>query len=110
MVVRWFFFFFFSSRRRHTRSDRDWSSDVCSSDLTHQALENVKAVLAAAASSLDRVVKCTVFLVDIRDYGKMNEVYASYFPKDPPARSTVAGSGLALGARVEIECLAVAGG
>ncbi len=77
---------------------------------THQALENVKAVLAAAASSLDRVVKCTVFLVDIRDYGKMNEVYASYFPKDPPARSTVAGSGLALGARVEIECLAVAGG
>src|SRR5256712_5748812 len=77
---------------------------------THQALENVKAVLAAAASSLDRVVKCTVFLVDIRDYGKMNEVYASYFPKDPPARSTVAGSGLALGARVEIECMAVAGG
>src|SRR5881296_3639766 len=76
---------------------------------THQALENVKAVLAAAGSSLDRVVKCTVFLVDIRDYGKMNEVYASYFPKDPPARSTVAGSGLALGARVEIECLAVAG-
>ena len=77
---------------------------------THQALENVKAVLAAAGSSLDRVVKCTVFLVDIRDYGKMNEVYASYFPKDPPARSTVAGSGLALGARVEIECMAVAGG
>src|SRR5438094_9084643 len=54
---------------------------------THQALENVKAVLAAAGSSLDRVVKCTVFLVDIRDYGKMNEVYASYFPKHPPTRS-----------------------
>jgi reactive intermediate/imine deaminase len=76
---------------------------------TRQALENVKAVLAAAGSSLDRAVKCTVFLADIRDYAAMNVVYATYFPKDPPARSTVAGSGLALGARVEIECLAVAG-
>jgi 2-iminobutanoate/2-iminopropanoate deaminase len=76
---------------------------------TRQALENVKALLSAAGSSLERVVKCTVFLVDIKDYPKMNEVYATYFPKDPPARSTVAGSGLALGARVEIECLATAG-
>jgi len=55
------------------------------------------------------VAKCTLFLVDIKDYAKVNEVYATYFPKDPPARSTVAGSGLALGARVEIECLGVAG-
>ena len=77
---------------------------------TRQALENVKALLAAAGSSLDRVVKCTVFLVDIKDYAKMNELYATYFSKDPPARSTVAGSGLALGARVEIECLATAAG
>ena len=76
---------------------------------TRQALENIKAVLAAAGSSLDRAVKCTVFLADIKDYAAMNIVYATYFPKDPPARSTVAGSGLALGARVEIECLAVAG-
>ena len=76
---------------------------------TRQALENIKAVLAAAGSSLDRAVKCTVFLMDIKDYAAMNTVYATYFPKDPPARSTVAGSGLALGARVEIECLAVAG-
>ena len=60
--------------------------------------------------SLERVVRCTVFLTDMRDYGKMNEVYATYFPKDPPARSTVAGSGLALGARVEIECMATVGG
>lgn len=73
---------------------------------TRQALENVKAVLAAAGSSLSRVVKCTVFLADIRDYAPMNEVYATFFPKDPPARSTVAGSGLALGARIEIDCLA----
>jgi reactive intermediate/imine deaminase len=73
---------------------------------TRQALENVRAVLAAAGSSLSRVVKCTVFLADIRDYAPMNEVYATVFPKDPPARSTVAGSGLALGARIEIDCLA----
>src|SRR2546425_13278149 len=74
---------------------------------TRQALENIKAVLASAGSSLDRAVKCTVFLADIKEYGAMNTVYATYFPTDPPARSTVAGSGLALGARVEIECIAV---
>jgi reactive intermediate/imine deaminase len=73
---------------------------------TRQTLENIKAVLTHAGSSLERVFKCTVFLGDIRDYTAMNAVYATYFPKDPPARSTVAGSGLALGARVEIECMA----
>jgi reactive intermediate/imine deaminase len=76
---------------------------------TRQVFENMKAVLTQAGSSLERVFKCTVFLSNIADYAKMNEVYASYFPKDPPARSTVAGSGLALGARVEIECLATVG-
>lgn len=76
---------------------------------TRQTFENIKTVLAAAGSSLQRVVKCTVFLVDMRDYGAMNAVYAQYFPADPPARSTVAGTGLALGARVEIECVAVVG-
>ncbi len=76
---------------------------------TTQAFENIKTVLRAAGSSLERVVKCTVFLADIKDYAAMNTVYATYFPKDPPARSTVAGSGLALGARVEIECLATVG-
>ena len=76
---------------------------------TRQTLENIKRVLEHAGSSMDRVVKCTVFLLDIADYAAMNEVYATFFPKDPPARSTVAGSGLALGARVEIECMAVAG-
>jgi enamine deaminase RidA (YjgF/YER057c/UK114 family) len=58
---------------------------------------------------MGRVVRCTVFLADITDFAAMNEVYATFFPTDPPARSTVAGSGLALGARVEIECIALAG-
>lgn len=76
---------------------------------TQQTLENIKAVLAHAGSSMDRVFKCTVFLTNIRDFDNMNSAYVAYFPKDPPARSTVAGSGLALGAKVEIECLALAG-
>jgi reactive intermediate/imine deaminase len=84
-------------------------ADTGASGQTRQTMENIKAVLTAAGSSLERVVKCTVFLVDMRDYAAMNLVYAEYFPKDPPARSTVAGTGLALGARVEIECVAMAG-
>ena len=76
---------------------------------TRQTMENIKAVLEYAGSSLQRVFKCTVFLRDIGDFGAMNEVYRTFFPADPPPRSTVAGSGLALGARVEIECLAIAG-
>jgi reactive intermediate/imine deaminase len=76
---------------------------------TQQTLDNIKAVLAYAGSSMDRVFKCTVFLANIKDYDEMNRIYATYFPKDPPARSTMAGSGLALGAKVEIECLATTG-
>jgi reactive intermediate/imine deaminase len=76
---------------------------------TRQSLENIKRVLEHAGSSMDRVVKCTVFLGNIADYTAMNAVYASFFPKDPPARSTLAASGLALGAAVEIECIALAG-
>jgi 2-iminobutanoate/2-iminopropanoate deaminase len=77
---------------------------------TRQTLENLKAILERHGSGLERVVKCTVFLADIAEWPAMNEVYRGYFPSNPPARSAVAGSGLALGARVEIECIAVIGG
>jgi len=76
---------------------------------TRQTLENIRAVLEYAGSSLDRVVKCTVFLADFGDYAAMNEVYTSFFPGDPPARSALGSNGLALGAAVEIECIALAG-
>ena len=73
---------------------------------THQTMQNIIAVLDAAGATLLDVIKCTVFLADIDDYAAVNEAYVQYFPTDPPARSAVAGSGLALGARVEIECIA----
>ncbi|MDA0329302.1 MAG: RidA family protein [Gemmatimonadetes bacterium] len=73
---------------------------------TRQTMDNIIAVLAAADATLDDLIKCTVFLADIADYAAMNAVYAEYFPSNPPARSALAGSGLALGALVEIECIA----
>ncbi|MDH5759224.1 MAG: RidA family protein [Gemmatimonadota bacterium] len=75
---------------------------------TRQTMENIRTVLAAADLTLDDLVKCTVFLADIADYAAMNQVYLEFFPADPPARSAMAGSGLALGARVEVECIAAA--
>ncbi len=72
-----------------------------------QALNNVKATLERYGSSMDRVVKCTVFLADIKDYTDFNEIYVTYFRARKPARSAMAGSGLALGARVEVECIGV---
>jgi len=76
---------------------------------TRQTMENIRQVLEYAGSALDRVIKCTVFLADIADYPAMNEVYRSFFPGHPPARSALAASGLALGAKVEIECIALSG-
>ena len=71
-----------------------------------RALANLTAVLAAAGSGLDRVVKTTVYLVDMADFGAMNEVYARHFGDHRPARSTVAVAGLPKGARVEIDVIA----
>lgn len=76
---------------------------------TRQTMESIKATLIANGSSLDRVVKCTIMLADIREWAAMNEVYVQYFPNHRPARSSFGASGLALGARVEIECIAAAG-
>jgi len=73
---------------------------------TVQALENLKAVLEAGGSSLDKVVKTTVFLADLADGPVVNAVYRRYFPDLPPTRSAVQVAGLARGARIEIECLA----
>ncbi len=73
---------------------------------TRQTLENIKATLEANGSSLGEVVKCTVFLADIAEWAAMNEVYKTFFPENPPARSALGTSGLALGARTEIECIA----
>jgi 2-iminobutanoate/2-iminopropanoate deaminase len=74
---------------------------------TRQALKNLRAILQAGGSDMDRVLKTTVFLEDIQEFGQMNEVYAEFFPVEPPARSTVAVAGLPAGARVEIEAIAL---
>ena len=73
---------------------------------TERIILNLKAILEAAGSSLDKVVKVTVFLTDMRDFAGMNEVYRKFFPKEPPARSTVEVSKLAIPALAEIEMIA----
>lgn len=73
---------------------------------TRQCLENMKSALEAAGSSLEDVVKVTVFLKSIADYSKMNDVYRSYFPKDPPTRSTIVASLVIPNMLIEIECIA----
>jgi 2-iminobutanoate/2-iminopropanoate deaminase len=74
---------------------------------TVRVIENVRAILEAAGSGLDQVVKTTVFLKDMGDFAAMNEVYAQYFAKSPPARSTIEVSRLPKDVRVEIEAVAL---
>ncbi len=76
---------------------------------TPQVLENLRAVLEAAGSGLERVVKCTVFLADMNDFAAMNEVYGRFFADTPPARSAVEVARLPKDARIEIECVALTG-
>ena len=76
---------------------------------TRQALENIRAVLERHGSSLDRVVKCLVMMADMSEWQAMNAVYVTFFPRHLPARSAMGVNGLALGARVEIECIATVG-
>ena len=73
---------------------------------TDQVLKNLGAVLKAAGTSLEKVVKTTVFLADMNDFGAMNEVYGKYFSSNKPARATVQAARLPRDARVEIECVA----
>jgi 2-iminobutanoate/2-iminopropanoate deaminase len=78
-------------------------------DQTRQVLSNIDAVLRAAGSSLNRVVKMTVFMTDLGDFQAMNGVYAEFFPADPPARSAVQVVALPLGVQIEMEAVALTG-
>jgi reactive intermediate/imine deaminase len=73
---------------------------------TRQTMENIKVVLEENGSSMDQVIKCTCMLADMGDWPAMNEEYSKFFPNNKPARSALGTSGLALGAKVEIECMA----
>jgi 2-iminobutanoate/2-iminopropanoate deaminase len=73
---------------------------------THQTLANIQAILRGAGADLADVVKVNVFITDMAKFGEMNEAYLEFFPSDPPARITVGCSALALGAFVEIDCVA----
>jgi 2-iminobutanoate/2-iminopropanoate deaminase len=74
---------------------------------TKSALENMNPILAAAGTSKENIVKCTVFLIDVKDFAGMNKSYTEFFPKDPPARTTVVVAALVTaGAKLEVECIA----
>ena len=88
------------------------TGELASEDIGEQVarvLENLKAVLESAGSGMNRVVRTTVYLADLGEFPKMNEVYRRYFGADPPARSTVGVSALPKGARVEIDAIAMVG-
>ncbi len=74
---------------------------------TRQTMENIRATLAGYGLTMDRVVKVTIMLVDMNDFAAMNKEYVTFFGENLPARSTFGVSGLAVGAQIEIECIAV---
>ncbi len=73
---------------------------------TKQTMENIQSTLAAMDLTMEDIVKCTVFIEDITEWGTFNEEYVKFFPNKKPARSALGANGLALGARVEVECMA----
>ena len=88
------------------------TGELVSEDVGEQArqvMQNLQAVLHAAGTTLDQVVKTTIYLMDFGDFSEVNQIYGSFFEADPPARATVQVSGLPLGARVEIEAVALVG-
>ena len=74
---------------------------------THQVMKNLGSILHEAGLSYQNVVKCSIFVNDMNNFGKVNEAYGSYFTQDPPARETVEVSGLPKGVNVEISCIAI---
>jgi reactive intermediate/imine deaminase len=74
---------------------------------TRQALSNIRAVLERHGSSMDRVIKVTAMLADMDEWSAMNRIYVEHFPKNLPARSAFGATGLALGGRIELECIAL---
>lgn len=74
---------------------------------TEQVMKNMEAILVAAGSSFDKVIKTTILLADMKDFAIVNEVYGKRFPNEPPARATFAVKGLPLGAKVEIDAVAL---
>ena len=74
---------------------------------TEQVMKNLKAVLAESGVGMDRIVKTTCFLSDMADFAAFNAVYGKYFPENAPARSCVQAAALPMGAKVEVECVAV---
>ncbi|MCB0410783.1 MAG: Rid family detoxifying hydrolase [Flavobacteriales bacterium] len=74
---------------------------------TKQVMENIHAIIKASGTTMDQVVKSTIYSTNLKNYSKINEVYGSYFPKDPPARETVEVKSLPKGAHVEISVIAV---
>jgi 2-iminobutanoate/2-iminopropanoate deaminase len=86
------------------------TSQLVEGDITAQTtrvLENLKAVLEACGSGLDKVVKTTVYIQDMREFAKMNEVYGMYFSQNPPARSTIEAARLPRDVRIEIDAIAI---
>lgn len=77
---------------------------------TRQVMANIQRILEANNSALDRIVKCTVMMADMAEWPELNAIYVTYFPGPKPARSAFGATGLALDARVEIECWATVGG
>jgi 2-iminobutanoate/2-iminopropanoate deaminase len=73
---------------------------------TKSALEKMNPILAAAGTTKENIVKCTVFLIDVKDFQGMNRAYAQYFTKEPPARSTIVVAALVAPGKLEIECIA----
>jgi len=73
---------------------------------TRQAMENIRILVTRAGGTMDQIVKCTVMLADMAEWGAMNQEYVKVFSGPLPARSALGASGLAMGARVEIECIA----